>query len=94
MRAEVALLRGVILGINEDCIVRASGHARFAANTDRFIKIDNPVPPFEHRGRGASGNTRSVSALVTARYLVSAARLWKHADVHVFDIGAGDRKRN
>src|SRR5688572_31682013 len=94
MRAEVTLLRRVIVGVDEDCVVRACGHARLAADADRFIKIDNPISAFEHRGRRAGGNTRSMSALIATRHLVSAARLWKHADINMFDVSARDGKRN
>ena len=52
VRAKVALLRRVILGIDEDRVVRAGGHTRFTADADRFVEIDNAVVSFEHRGRG------------------------------------------
>ncbi|HKG81261.1 MAG TPA: hypothetical protein VKA78_17620, partial [Pyrinomonadaceae bacterium] len=94
MCAEVALLGGVIFGVDEDRVIRAGRHAGFAAYTDGLVKIDDAVRPFEHRRRRARGYTGSVSALIAARHLMRASYLWKHADVNVFDVGACDRKRD
>src|SRR5687767_10784739 len=35
-----------------------------------------------------------MSALIASCYLMSTARLWEHAYVDVFDVRAGDGKRN
>ena len=94
MRAEVALLSRVIFRVDEDRVVWTRGHARFAADTDRFIEIDNTVGAFEHRRGWAGSYARRVSALIASRYLMSAARLGEHAYVDVFDVRARDGKRN
>ena len=94
MRAEVTFLSRVIFRVDEDRVVGTRSHARFAADADRFIEIDNAVGAFEHRGGWAGGDARRVSALIAARHLMSASRLRKHADVDVFDVCARDGKRN
>src|SRR5262245_61316312 len=94
MRAEVAFLGRVIFGIDEDRIVRASGHAGFAADADRFIEIDNAVSAFEHRGSRAGSDARRVRALVAASDLVRAPHLRKDTDVNVLDVGPRDADGN
>ena len=84
----------MIFGINEDCIVRTGGHACFAADADRFVEIDDAVQALEHRRGGTGGDARCVCALVAARYLMRASRLWELADVHMFDVSARYRQRN
>jgi len=91
MRAEVTFFSGVVVRIDEDRVVRARGHARFAANADRFVEIDDTVGALEHRRRRTGSYARRVHALIAARYLVCAACLWKHADVNVFDVSTRDR---
>ena len=62
----------MIFGIDENCVVRASSHARFAADTNRFVEIDDAVSAFEH-GRGGTGDdTGCVRALITAGDLMRA----------------------
>jgi len=92
--AEVTFFRRVIFRIDEDGVVRTSGHACFAANTNRLIKIDDAVRAFEHGRRRARGDTRGVGALIAARHLVRAARLGKDADVNVLYISARDADGN
>src|SRR5882672_2157076 len=90
VRAEVALLSRMIFGIDKDGVVRTGGHAGFAADADRFVEIDYAVRALEHRRRGTSRDARRVRALITARHLVRAAHLGKHAYVDVLDIGPRD----
>ncbi len=49
MRAEVALFRRVILGIDEDRIVRTGRNACLAADADLLVEVDDAVAPAEHR---------------------------------------------
>ena len=93
MGAEVTLLRGVIVGVDEDCIVRAGGHARLAADTDRLVEIDNTVRAFKHRAGWAGGDAGRVGALIATRYLMRAAGLREDADVDMLHVGARHRKR-
>src|SRR6185295_7323994 len=94
MRAEVTLLSRVIFGIDKDRIVRAGGHAGLAADADRLVEIDDAVCALEHcRGRTGS-DTRRVRALIAARHLMSAARLWKDADVDMLHIRPRHRQRD
>ena len=74
MRAEVALLRRVILGIDEDRIVRARGDARLASDARRLVEVDDAVGPAVHRGGRASGDAGCILALIAASYLKGAAR--------------------
>ena len=92
VRAEVTFLGRMIFGIDEDRVVRTGGHAGLAADADRFVEIDDAVRALEHRGRRAGGHARRVRALIAARHLMRAARLWKHADVDMLDVGARDTK--
>jgi len=84
----------VVVRIDEDRVVRARGHARFAADADRFIEIDDAVRALEHRRRRTRGYARRMRALIAARDLVCAARLWKDTDIDVFDVSARDREWN
>ena len=52
VRAQVALLRRVVLGIDEDRIVRAGRDAGLAADADRLVKIDDAVLAAVHRPVG------------------------------------------
>jgi len=94
VRAEVALLRRVVLRVDEDRIVRTRCHTRFATDADRFIKIDNAIRSLEHCSGRAGGHTRGMGALVASSYLMRAADLGKHADVNVFHVSAGHREWN
>src|SRR6185295_5842890 len=60
----------------------------------RLIEIDDAVGAFEHCRCWTGSYTRRMSTLVAARYLMSASRLWKDADIDVFDVGARDGKGN
>src|SRR6185503_9391015 len=84
----------MIFRVDEDRVVGTRGHARFAADTDRLVEIDDPVLAFEHRRRWASCDARCMRALVAARHLVRATGLRKHADVYVLDVSASNRKRD
>ena len=90
MRAEVTFFSRMIFRVDEDGVVRTGGHAGFAADADRFVEIDYAVRALEHRRRRTSRDTRRMGALITARHLVRAAHLWKHAHVDVLDIGPRD----
>ena len=94
MRAEVTLLSRVIFGIDEDSVVRASGHAGLAADANGFIKIDDPVCALEHGRGGTGGNAGRVRALIATRYLVRAPDLRKDADVNVLDVSSGHADRH
>ena len=78
----------MIFRIDEDGVVGTSSHARFAADADRFIEIDNPVRAFEHGRGGASRDAGRMGALITTGDLVRATCLREDADVDVLDVGA------
>src|SRR5881394_2239131 len=80
----------MIFRIDEDGIVGTSSHARFTADADRFIEIDNTVGAFEHGRGGASRDAQRVGTLITTGDLVRATCLRKDADVDVLYVGARD----
>ena len=84
----------MIFRIDEDRVVRASGHAGLATDADRFVEIDDAVRPLEHRGRWAGGHAGRVCALIAARDLMCASHLRKHADIDVLDISARHTNRH
>ena len=90
MRAEIALLCGVIFRIDEDSVVGTRGHTSFATDTDRLVEIDDTVGALEHGSRWTSCDTRSVSTLITACDLMNSASLWKDAYINVLHIGTRD----
>ena len=75
MRAEVTFLSRMVVGIDEDRVVRAGRHARLATDADRLIEINYAVRAFEHSRGWAGGDARRVSALIATSHLVRAARL-------------------
>src|SRR5712692_2576077 len=78
----------MVFRVDENGVVRARGHAGFAADADRFVEIDDAVRPLEHRGGRTGGDTRRVRALIAAGHLVRAPHLWKYAHVNVLNISA------
>ncbi len=94
VRAEVALLRGMIVRVDEDGVVRTRRDARLAADADALVEVDDAVGPAVHRGRRTRGDARCVLALVAARDLEGAACARERTDVDVLDVGAGDAERH
>jgi len=90
VRAEVTFLGGMILWIDEDRVIGTSSHARFAANADRFVEVDDAVRALKHRGGRASSDARRMRALITTGHLMSAACLRKDTDVDMLDVSARD----
>jgi hypothetical protein len=84
----------MILWIDEDRVVRASRHAGFATDADRFVKIDYAVCALEHRRRRTGSYAGRVRALITAGDLVRPPRLRKDPDVDVLNVSAGDPDGN
>src|SRR6185436_4946379 len=92
--AEVALFRGVVLGVDEDGVIRAGGDAGLAADADRFVEVDDPVRPAVHRARRARRDARRVIALIAARDLKRAPRGGKRPDVDVLHVRAVHAERD
>src|ERR1043166_850752 len=78
----------MILWVDEDRVVGASGHARLATDTDRFVEVDDAVRALKHCGSRTGSDARCVRALITTGHLMSAARLGKDPDVDMLDVGA------
>ncbi len=94
LRAEVALLRGVVLRVDEDRIVRTGRDAGLAADADRFVEIDDAVRSLVHRRRRTSVGARWIFALIAARDLKRAAHVRKDADVGILHVGAVHGERH
>ena len=94
VRAQVALLRRVVLGVDEDRVIRARGDARLAADADLLVEVDDPVLAAVHGLRGTGVDAGSVCALVAASHLESPPDLRERPDVHGFDVGPGDSERD
>jgi hypothetical protein len=78
----------MIFRIDEDGVVRASGHTGFATDADGFIKVHDSVRTLEHSGSWTGYDTRCMRALIAARDLVCSSHLGKPANIDVFHIGA------
>jgi hypothetical protein len=78
----------MIFRIDEDSVVRASGHTGFASDADGFIKVHDPIRALEHSGSWAGHDTGSMRALITASHLMRTPHLREHANVDVLDISA------
>src|SRR5438132_1568843 len=94
MRTEVTFLSRMIFRIDEDRVVRTSGHAGFAADADRFVEIDDAVVALEHRGGRTRGHAWRMRTLIAARHLMRAANLREDTDVNVLDVRAGHADRH
>ena len=103
VRAEIAFLGRVGVGIDEQLIVRAGFHAGAAADTRLLVEIDNAVAAAVERVGRADANAGSVFALVAQHGEEKAARIRKqslldrlhpaaiHADGNLVLDLAGDR---
>src|SRR5438552_11097311 len=94
MRAEVTFFSRMIFGVDENGVIRAGGHAGFAADADRFVEVDYAVRALEHRRCRTRSHARRVRALVAAGHLMRAAHLRKDAYVDVLDIGPRHANRH
>ena len=95
VRAQVALLRRVVLGVDEDRVIRAGRDARLAADAD--------APCRSRRSRRARWYMASVGQAAThgasAHWLHRVtwndpADLRERPDVHGFDVGPGHSERH
>ena len=80
VRAEVALLGRVVLGVDVDRVVRAGGDAGLAADADRLSKSTMPSGRRYIARVGQACDARRVGALVAAGDLEGAARLRESPD--------------
>src|SRR3990172_1419372 len=84
----------MVLGVDEDSIVRAGSHASLASNADRLIEIDYSIRTLEHCRRGTGSHTRGKLALIAPSNLMGPTHLRKDAHLDVFYVGPRNRKRN
>ena len=94
VRAQVALLRRVVLGVDEDRVIRAGGHACLAADADALVEVDDAVLAPEHGLGRACRHARRVLALVAPGHLERPSDLREYPDVHGLDVGPGHPDRH
>lgn len=94
VRTEVTFLSRVIFGIDKNGVIGTGGHAGFAADADRFIKVYNAIGALKHRGGWAGGYARRVRALIAASNLVGATHHGKDTHVNVLNVSPGDADRH
>ena len=82
VRAHVALLGRVVLGVDEDRVVGAGRHAGLAPDADVLVEVDDAVGPLVHRLGGAGRHTWGIGALIASRDLEGPPDLRKGPDVH------------
>ena len=86
MGAKIALLGGLILGVDEDGVVGAGGDAGLAPDAAPLVEIDDPVSPLVHRRRGAGSDARRVLALIATGHLVGPAGVREDSLVDVLHV--------
>ncbi len=94
MSTEIALLRRMILRVDENGVIRTSRHARLAPDADPLVEIHDPVRTSEHRPGRTRRHTRSVLTLITAGHLKRPPRLRKHPHIHRLHISPGHPQRH
>lgn len=83
----------MVLGIDEDRVVRTRSHAGFASDADGLVEIDYAIGAPEHSSSRTGRDARRMSALIAPRDLVRSARLRKLAYINMLDVSACDRER-
>ncbi len=94
VRAEVALGRGVGVGVNVDGVVGAGLHAGLAADAGFGVELHNAVGALIHGRGGADVDAGRVGAVVAARHLEEAAGVGEGALLHVLHPGAVNADRH
>jgi hypothetical protein len=90
MSAKVTFFGCMVLGVDEDGVIRTCGDAGFATDANAFVEIDNAVFPGVHRSCRARLGAWWVFTLIATSDLESAARMGENADVNILDVGAID----
>jgi hypothetical protein len=88
MRAEIALLGSVGIGIDIERVVRAGLHAGFASDATVAVEIDYAVVSFVERRDWADGHAGRILAVVTPEHGKKTASRRVLASLDVFDPGA------
>src|SRR5437879_345624 len=94
MCAEVALVGGAGIGVDEDGVVRTGIHTCLAANAAAVVEVDDAVVPSEERIRGADRDARGIVTVVAAHHRVEAPRVGKDPLFDVLNPGPVDPQRN
>ena len=87
MRAEMAFRGGAIIRIHVNRIVGTGLHAGLAANAAVGVEIDDPVLALVHRGHRTDRDAGRLLAMIAARDLKYAARVWENALLDVLHPG-------
>src|SRR5215831_20903000 len=83
VRTEIALGRGVAVGIDIERIVGAGLHATFAADTATIVEVYDSIRTAEEGVGGTNLNARSVVAVVTSHHAKVTPGLGELAGLHV-----------
>ena len=92
--AHVALLGRVILGVDEDGVVRTSRHTGLATDADGLVEVDDAVLALEHGLSRTRRDARCIGALIAAGDLEGPPNLREDSDVDRLDVGTGHAQRN
>jgi hypothetical protein len=88
MSAEVALSRGVVIGIDVESIVRASLHARFATNAAPVVEIHDSIGAPVERASRTNFRARRVIAVIASHHPEVPRRMREFALLDMLDPGA------
>lgn len=94
MRAEVALLGGVCVGIDVQGIVRTGLHAGLATDAAIAVEVDDAVVEPVERSYRADGYARSVVAVIAPEHGKETASVWILTLLYVLDPGPESAERD
>jgi hypothetical protein len=94
MSAEVALGRGVVVGINIESIVGTSLHASLATDAAPVVEINDSISSPVERAGGTDFRARRVITVVAPHHPEVAGRVWELALFDVLYPGAKDTNRH
>jgi hypothetical protein len=88
MSAEVALSRGVVVGIDVESIVGTSLHARFATNAAPVVKIHDSIGAPVQRSSRTNFRARRLVAVIAPHHPEMPRRMREFALLDMLDPGA------
>ena len=94
MGAEIALGRGIVVGIDVKSIVRTGLHASLATDAAPVVEVDDAVSPTVQRAGGTDHRARRIIAMVASHHPKVARGMGKLAFFDVLDPGAENTHRD
>ncbi len=92
--AVVALLGGVLVGIDVQGVVGTCLHARLASDAPRGVEVDDPVVPVVQGTGRADADARGVGAVIASHHPEVALGVWPRPLLDVFHPGSVDSQRH